>query len=93
MITEKQYKDAATVIAEYFKQPLICRPTHPSEIGCRIKLSEFGRKNISFFYHKKKGTVIDFVGGKYFNEGIVLIKWDNIKKPMPMHIHNVEPIK
>lgn len=95
MITKKQVDEALKVISDYEQQlsKIQSVKNYPTQAGCRVKLSEWGRKMQN--PHNKIGTIIDYLPW-YVNpetDGTVTVKWDGIKKPVDMHVSQVESVK
>ena len=95
MITKKQVNEALQLLADYAQQ--LETRTHVKlkhEIGCRVRLSEYGIKMQGARKKKLKGTVIKYL--PYMmnptSDGIVYVKWDGVSKPDAMHICQIEPL-
>jgi len=58
--------------------------------GCRVELSEFGKRMQT---NRSHGTVVSY---RPFREsktdGEVIVQWDNKKKPEGMHISQIKKI-
>lgn len=64
------------------------------EIGCRVKLSDWGLQMQGKGKKKLIGTVVEFDQWMHYeNDGTITVKWDGIAKPSSMHISQVEIIK
>ena len=96
MITAKQFREAMVIVENYCDQVLLSKtPVVPQthEIGCRVKLNEFGIKMQGKRKSKLTGTVVywlDWHSTETFKDGLVTVKWDGIKKPVSMHVGQVE---
>jgi len=95
MITAQQFREAMAIVEAYCQQKNSVGIKKPHEIGCRVKLSEFGLVMQGNWNRKKRGKVVDFLKGaiNHFSDATICVKWDGIKKPQYMHISQVEAIK
>jgi hypothetical protein len=93
MISKEQFKDALRVIESYEKQVRDSLPKETHEVGCRVKLSEWGIEMQG--NNTSKGTVIEVVRGAVckLTDATVLIKWDDIPVPDWMHIDHIASIE
>lgn len=93
MPTIEQFREAMIIVQKYCDSinPLYSGMTN--QIGCIVKLSSFGKSNLTKEYWNKNGTVVDWLEWHSPNDGLVTIKFDTIKKPVVMHIHNVTAVQ
>ena len=61
------------------------------EIGAVVRLSKHGRDMQK--PHNKIGKVVDWREWYSKTDGLVTVKWDSVKKPVTMHISQVELVK
>ena len=94
MITEKQFKDAMSIIESYCSQvhKLNKKISSTTEVGCRVKLSSWGLEMQGNQKKNLVGTVLDYLPYVHITDGTVIVKWDRVKKPDYMHISQIEAI-
>lgn len=90
MVTEKEFKEAIGIVQLYIQQKNpIPDYKKTSDIGARVVLSSYGKEMQR--PHKKIGTVISWLQWMHFqNDGIVTVLWDGSRKPIEMHVSQVE---
>lgn len=91
MISLQQFRDAMVIVEAYSAQVLVKANIQPNQIGCRVILSAFGKTTQK--QHNKIGTVVDYLSWTSNTDGLVTVKWDGVKKPEIMHIHQVAKAK
>lgn len=91
-MNEREYKAMLAKVMEYAnKKGLVAK--FPNEIGCKVKLSDFGIEMQGKDKRKLSGIVIDWRQWMHFpNDGTVTVKWDKISKPQDMHVSQVVAI-
>lgn len=92
-MTKKEYEAALVKVIEYANEQS-SDTTSPKEVGCRVKLTDWGIKMNDGRGAKQVGTVLDYLPWMDFpNDGTVTVKWDGKNKPESMHISHVQAIK
>ena len=96
MISKDRFREAMEIVKKYTAQltPIKGNPKHPTEIGCKVKLSKWGLEMQGKRKAKIKGVVIDYLPW-IMNpgiDGIVTVKWIGLNKPDDMHISQIKNI-
>lgn len=90
-VTKAEFRAAMIIVENYCMQVETKPALKIHEIGCRVRLSAFGRKMQR--PHNRKGVVVDWLEWHGKEDGVVTVKWEGLKRPQSMHISQVEPIK
>jgi hypothetical protein len=97
MISKAQVNEALKLLADYAQQleDARAKTKRAHEIGCRVRLSEYGIKMQGARKKKLRGTVIKYLPSVLnpTTDGVVYVKWDSVPSPDAMHISQIEPIK
>jgi|GEM_PF-5218071 len=91
MVTKEEFRKAMVVVESYCGQVGKKKNAETNEIGCRVKLSEWGLEMQGKRNRGKRGIVVDFSEGviNKIRDGTVTVKWDGVSKPSQMHISQV----
>lgn len=89
-MTKQEYEVYLKKVMDYATDQTPVAKTR-EDIGCRVKLSQFGITMQGNDKRKKAGTVLSFDRWMNFkDDGTVTVKWDGISKPIDMHVTQVE---
>lgn len=97
MISKEKFREAMTIVEQYTAQLVLsgagCSTVHPYEIGCKVRLSKWGKEMQK--PHNLAGKVIDYLPWVVNpqTDGTVTVKWEGRSKPESMHISQVEAVK
>jgi hypothetical protein len=90
-ITPKQFREAMIIVQSYCDQVYeIKNNLYAWRIGTLVKLSAWGRE--AQRSHGKTGKVVDWFEWHSKTDGLVTVKWEGVKKPVEMHISQVQVV-
>lgn len=97
LISKDKFREAMAIVEQYTAELILAgddrRESHPYQIGCKVRLSTWGKKMQK--PHNLIGTVIDYSPWitNPQTDGTVTVKWNGRSKPGYMHISQVEAVK
>lgn len=99
MITSQEFRDAMVIVESYIEQLHKANAGRSfkrvNEIGCKVKLNEFGIQMQGKHKTKLVGIVIDWFNWHTtptFIDGIVTVKWEGTNRPDTMHASQLTPL-
>lgn len=91
-LTVKEFRAAMIIVDTYCHQVYKLKNNIGCwQIGAVVRLSKHGKSMQR--PHNKIGKVIDWLEWHSNTDGLVTIKWDGVKKPVTMHVSQVELTK